>query len=147
MANKLEFLIKLRSKKMIGKPAYNLLKVFGVEIPPEVIIGKGFKILHSGYGVVIHPDTIIKDSVRIYHGVTLGRADAYLPKEFSKMGKIILDDNSVICAGAKILCKNGVLRVGKNTVIGANAVLTTSTGDNEIWAGNPARKIGIRKEY
>jgi len=36
------------------------------------------------------------------------------------------------------------LIVGKNSVIGANAVLFNSTGENEIWAGIPAQKIGNR---
>jgi serine O-acetyltransferase len=29
-------------------------------------------------------------------------------------------------------------------VIGANAVLLNSTGENEIWAGVPAQRIGFR---
>jgi serine O-acetyltransferase len=37
------------------------------------------------------------------------------------------------------------LVVGKGTVVGANAVLTQSTGEYEIWAGIPASKIGARK--
>ena len=37
------------------------------------------------------------------------------------------------------------LVVGEGTVIGANAVLTQSTGDWEIWAGIPAKKIGLRE--
>lgn len=54
-------------------------------------------------------------------------------------------DDAIICAGAKLLFSDKTLIVGKGTVIGANAVLTQSTGDYEIWAGIPARKIGIRK--
>ena len=32
------------------------------------------------------------------------------------------------------------------SVIGANAVLLQSTGQNEIWAGVPARLIGKREQ-
>ena len=32
--------------------------------------------------------------------------------------------------------------VGKHSIIGAKAVVTKNVPDNEIWAGNPARKIG-----
>ena len=35
-------------------------------------------------------------------------------------------------------CKEHI-SIGKGTVVGANAVLTCSTGENEIWAGNPAK--------
>jgi serine O-acetyltransferase len=31
-------------------------------------------------------------------------------------------------------------------MLGANAVLLESTGENEIWAGLPARKVGMRDE-
>ncbi len=36
------------------------------------------------------------------------------------------------------------LTIGAGTVIGANAVLTSSTGPGEIWAGSPARKVADR---
>ena len=35
--------------------------------------------------------------------------------------------------------------IGKNAVVGANTVLLNSIGDNEIWAGVPARFIGMRE--
>lgn len=34
--------------------------------------------------------------------------------------------------------------MGRNAVVGANAVLLNSIGDNEIWSGIPARHIGTR---
>jgi serine O-acetyltransferase len=34
--------------------------------------------------------------------------------------------------------------VGKGCVIGANAVLLESTGENEVWVGVPAKHIGDR---
>jgi serine O-acetyltransferase len=43
-----------------------------------------------------------------------------------------------------VLCKQGVLRVGRGTMVGANAVLLESTGEDEIWAGIPARCVGKR---
>lgn len=51
----------------------------------------------------------------------------------------------MLCAGSRIICSKGLLIVGEGTIIGANAVLTQSTGDYEIWAGVPAVKIGKRK--
>lgn len=47
-------------------------------------------------------------------------------------------------AGCKIIASKGELVVGKGTIIGANAVLLESTGENEIWAGVPAKKVGVR---
>jgi len=58
----------------------------------------------------------------------------------------VIEDDVILCPGAKVLCKEGVLRVGRGSVIGANAVLLQSTGENEIWAGMPAQCVGQRHE-
>ncbi|MFQ7842579.1 MAG: acyltransferase, partial [Thomasclavelia spiroformis] len=55
-----------------------------------------------------------------------------------------IKEGAILCAGAKILGK-GQLTVGRNTIIAANAVLLSSTGDNEVWAGIPAKKIKDRE--
>jgi serine O-acetyltransferase len=59
---------------------------------------------------------------------------------------IEVGDDVILGAGAKVMCERGILRIGRGTVVGANAVLLDSTGENEIWAGIPARKVGIRNE-
>lgn len=142
----LYFLLNHRQSKLIGNLCTTLLKVLGIEIPQRVKVGKNISFPHGGGTIVIHPHTEIKDNVRIFHGVTLGRADVHVPGDKAKMEKIIIDDGAIICAGAKVLCKKGVLTVGKNTIVGANSVLLESTGENEIWAGMPARKIGMRND-
>lgn len=138
-------LIDSRKKPLIGIAAHFLLKtIYGIEIPNKVKLGNDINYVHSATGLVVHPDTIIKDNVSIFHQVTLGRADPYVERSKSKMERIIVEEGAVICPGAKILCKKDVLTIGRNTIIGANAVLTKSTGENEIWAGIPARKISDR---
>ncbi len=107
-------------------------------------IGPGFLLHHGGVGVVIHPKTTIGARVGIYPGVTLGRADIYRSISNSKFVGLVVEDDAILGAGAKILCEDGVLRVGRGSVIGANAVLLESTGENEIWAGIPARKVGFK---
>ena len=57
----------------------------------------------------------------------------------------MIEDDVVLSPGCTVLCKTGMLQVGRGTVIGANAVLLESTGDWEIWAGVPARKVGERE--
>lgn len=139
-----ERLVYARQSRLFGKLAYFLLKLLGAEIPVTVKIGSGFLLHHGGVGVVIHPKTIIGERVRIYPGVTLGRADVYREASQSAFEGIQVGNDVILGAGAKVLCHSGILKLGAGTVLGANAVLMNSTGENEIWAGIPARCVGTR---
>ncbi|PWH12470.1 MAG: hypothetical protein DDG60_13185 [Anaerolineae bacterium] len=139
-----ERLVYARQSRFFGHLAYFLLKLLGVEIPLSVKIGPDFRLHHGGVGVVIHPKTVIGAGVGVYPGVTLGRADVYRPAGQSQFQGIVVEDGVILGAGAKVLCDSGILRVGRGTVVGANAVLLCSTGENEIWAGIPAKKVGQR---
>lgn len=125
--------------------ARELLALYGVEIPGSVQIGQDFDLVHRGTGTVIHPRTVIGNRVRIYHQVTIGRADAHLPIHQSAMDHVVIEDDVVLFPGAKVLGGPGITRVGRGTIVGANAVLTGSTGENEIWGGVPAHKLAMRK--
>jgi len=137
-------LVYARKNPIWGKCAYKLLKLLGSEIPCSVPVGTDFILEHGGHGVVVHSKSRIGNHVHVYQGVTLGRADIHLPAEQSKFQGIVIEDNVILSPGCKVLCKEGILTVGQGTVVGANAVLLQSTGQNEIWAGMPARCIGKR---
>ena len=114
------------------------------EIPSNVKIGSNVKFPHGVKGIVLHPLTIIEDNVTIFHQVTCGRGDLYRIVPHVKQSTfkgILLREGCVLCVGAKVLGKEGILTVGRNTIVAANAVLTQSTGDNEVWAGVPAKCI------
>jgi len=145
-----DFITKLvyaRNLSLLGTIAYYSLKLLGVEIPRSVQIGSDFELAHGGFGVVIHPASVIGDRVKIYPGVTVGRADIYRPIHESAFERVIIEDDVILSPGAKVLCKQGILIVRKGTVIGANAVLTSSTGEAEVWAGIPAKPIGNRQGW
>ncbi len=137
-------LVYARKTPVIGRFFYYCLKLLGSEIPVSVPIGPDFILEHGGHGVVIHSKAIIGSGVHIYQGVTIGRADIYLPGSQSRFEGIEIGDDVILSPGSKILCKEGILKVGNRSVIGANAVLLQSTGEDEIWAGSPARCIGKR---
>jgi serine O-acetyltransferase len=137
-------LVYARQRPILGRLAYFLLKLLGAEIPRSVPIGPGFLLEHGGFGVVIHSRATIGAGVHIYPGVTIGRADIYRPSEESRFEGIQIGDDVILAPGAKVLCKEGILKVGRGTVVGANAVLLQSTGEYEIWAGVPARRTGRR---
>jgi serine O-acetyltransferase len=137
-------LVYARKIPLLGGLAYYLLKLLGIEIPRSVVVDEDVELAHGGFGVVIHPKTAIGKRVKIYPGVTLGRADIYRPASQSKFEGIVVEDDVILSPGAKILGKEGILRIGRGSVVGANAVLLESTGENEIWAGVPAHYIGRR---
>lgn len=137
-------LVYARKLPILGKLSYYLLKLLGSEIPMSVEVGEGFLLEHGGHGVVIHSKAKIGNRVHIYQGVTIGRADIFQPMSKSKFEGIAIKDDVILCPGCKVLCKEGILKVGAGTVIGANAVLLESTGEYEIWAGSPARRVGSR---
>lgn len=137
-------LVYARQNRMFGRLAYLALKLLGVEIPRTVPVGPGFELAHGGVGVVIHSRAVIGANVKIYPGVTVGRADIYLPADQSAFESIIIEDDVILSPGCKVLCKSGILHVGRGSVIGANTVLLESTGEGEIWAGIPARCVGKR---
>lgn len=55
-----------------------------------------------------------------------------------------IDDNVWICAGVTIVVGTNI---GKNSIIGANSVVTRDIPDNIVAAGTPAKLIKTFKEY
>lgn len=134
------------SKNPLFKLIFRMyVKLSGSDIPSCCKIGKNVQFPHGIKGIIFSTNTIVEDNVTIYHQVTCGRGDIFPKSDSLPVKGIILKKGSILCAGAKIICNRGLLVVGENTVVGANAVLTCSTGDNEIWGGIPAKKLKDRK--
>ena len=102
--------------------------------------------------VLIGNNVTIKSGVQIWEGVTLEdnvfigpnvtftndlipRSKQY-PEIFQKT---IINKGASIGANATIIAGN---EIGKFSLIGAGAVVTKKVGKNEVWVGNPAKKIG-----
>jgi serine O-acetyltransferase len=140
-------LVAGRDVPVLGRLAYFGLKILGVELPCSVQIVGDLELVHGAFGTVVHSKTRIGARVKIYPGVTIGRADIYRPADQSRFERIIIEDDVILCPGSKVLGKEGVLRVGRGSVLGANAVLLESTGVGEMWAGIPAQRIGPRPDW
>ncbi|NDJ77605.1 MAG: serine O-acetyltransferase [Chloroflexi bacterium] len=106
--------------------------VTGIEIHPGAQIGPRFFIDH-GMGVVIGETTIVGADVTLYHGVTLGGVSLEPGKRHPT-----IEDGVVIGAGAKVL---GAITIGKNTRIGANAVVVNDVEPNMVVVGIPGKPI------
>jgi acetyltransferase-like isoleucine patch superfamily enzyme len=110
-------------------------------------IGKNVGI--SSTGIVCHHKITIGDNVRIggntviydtdFHSLNkTHRLNGKLDKEHTKTKPIIIKNNVFIGAHSTIL--KGV-EIGENSIVGACSVVVKNIPDNEIWAGNPAKKI------
>lgn len=133
-----------RSKNnIIHKVGRSLLRVLGCELPRGVKLGKDFVLKHNGMGIVIEQGTQIGNRVTIFQQVTIGWSDVYLWPVVPDF-QVIVEDDVILGAGAKVLAKKGTLRIGTGTIVGANSVLLQSTGEFEVWAGIPAKKIATR---
>ena len=116
----------------------------GIEIHPGAKIGKNLFIDH-GMGVVIGETSEIGDNVTIYHMVTLGGISPSINSNEQRNIKRhpTLMDNVVVGSGAQIL---GPVVVGKNSKIGANAVITKNVEENAVMIGIPAKNVGTATE-
>ena len=112
----------------------------GIEIHPRANIGKNLFIDH-GMGVVIGETSEIGDNVTIYHNVTLGGISPSINANDQRNLKRhpTLKDNVVVGSGAQIL---GPVVVEKNSLIGANAVVTKDVPEKSIMVGIPAKRVG-----
>lgn len=115
---------------------------------PKIIIGTGCQIgrrttISARNQIILEADVLLAPSVLIMdhnhefcnpnepihaQGVTFG-------------GRITIHRNCWLGHNVAILCAHGELTIGKNSIIGANSVVTRSFPDFSVIAGSPAKLI------
>jgi serine O-acetyltransferase len=105
--------------------------LFGCQIGTGTKLGKNVVLGYGGLGIVIHPRAVIGDNVNIGPGVVIGGTSGKY--EVPRVG-----ENTIISAGAKII---GPISIGRNCLIGANAVVVKDIPDNSLVVGIPAKVI------
>ena len=113
--------------------AYKILFKFvqiitGIELPCEAIVGRNFVIDHFG-GIIVSGYARFGDNCRIRNGVVVGLRRTEEPCA------PVIGNNVDIGAGAKLL---GRIKIGDNSIIGANAVVLDDVPENSIAIGVPA---------
>lgn len=111
--------------------------ITGCHIPACVYVGENVQFKHWGRGVIIHHKARIEDDVVIMPNVVIGQ-DFDNTRPDALLQSIVIDKGAIIGAGAVILAR-GVFRVGKNSVIGANAVVKKNVGDAQTVVGVPGK--------
>lgn len=108
-----------------------------VFIENDVFIGDNVTIK---CGVQIWDGVSIENDVFIGPNVTFTNDLIPISKHYpEKFEKTIVKKGASIGANATIIAGN---EIGEYSLIGAGAVITKPIGQNEVWVGNPAIKIG-----
>ena len=94
-------------------------------------IGRGLVLWHA-YSTVINAQSIGCDC-QIWHLVTLGKKDISLNEN-----RPIIGDNVSICTGSIVI---GNVKIGNNSLIGANSVANKPIPENSIAVGVPIQII------
>lgn len=135
------FLRKTQNSKSKGwgflyKIALRLsMYIFGIQIPYETRIGRGFRIVHFG-NIVINPNTVIGENFNISNGVTIGSSQG------KRAGTPVIGNNVCISANAVVI---GNIRIGNDVLIAPNAFVNIDIPDGCIALGNPAKIISANK--
>lgn len=108
-------------------------RMFGVDIHPAAVFGKGIMIDHAT-GFVVGETAVVGDNCSFLHGVTLGGSGKESGNRHPKIG-----DNVLIGAGAKVL---GNIKVGHSSRVAACSVVLSDVDSCVTVAGVPARVVG-----
>jgi serine O-acetyltransferase len=108
-------------------------EVFGVDIHPAAVVGRGIMIDHA-HSIVIGETAVVGDNVSMLHSVTLGGTGKEDGDRHPKIG-----DGVMIGAGAKVL---GNIHVGHCSRIAAGSVVLHDVPHNTTVAGVPAKVVG-----
>ena len=107
----------------------------------EIIIGK-YSLITPGVRIMAAEKIKIGDACMIAHGVYISDADWHgiydRAEPVGQTKPVILEDN-VWVGDSAIICKG--VTIGKNSIIGAGAIVTKDVPQNSIFAGNPAKLV------
>jgi acetyltransferase-like isoleucine patch superfamily enzyme len=96
--------------------------------------------IHIMQNTIFAPGVLIMDHNHAFDDVTVPIAR----QPMTHGGTIRIEEGCWIGFGAAIICSKGDLVIGRNSVVGANSVVSRSVPPYSVVAGNPAR---IVKQY
>lgn len=110
------------------------------EIGHEVVIGDYTRIGMGVFipeGVVVGKHCFIGPKVCMVHDIMM-QVPPFTPLHKARWEGITIHDN--VRLGANVMINPGIM-IGEGAIVGLGSVVTRDVGANEVWAGNPARKL------
>jgi acetyltransferase-like isoleucine patch superfamily enzyme len=135
---------------------FKFVNLYGCQIGDNTKIGSFVEIqkgVEIGKNCKISSHTFICEGVKIGNGVFVGHNVSFINDIYPRattqegvlqteadwqMAETIIEDGASIGTGATIL---GGIRIGKNAIVGAGAVVTKNVPENAVVVGNPAKII------
>jgi len=115
---------------------------------PKIVLGNGCGIgrrsmISARNRIELQEDVLLAPSVLIMdHNHEFSDINRpIIAQGVTSGGTIVIERNCWLGFGAAIVCNRGELVIGRNSVVGANAVVTRSIPPFSIVGGNPARII------
>lgn len=138
--------IKIGNSVRLDREVWLNIPDFPKNDEPVIIIEDGCQIgegtilsaknhIHIGQNTILGPDILLVDHNHTYEDVNVPISH----QGITTGGKVQIEEGCRIGFGVVIICNQGELVVGKNSVICENSVLSQSIPANSVVAGNPAR--------
>ena len=125
----------LRPFYIIGKRFIEMYT--GISVSPQARIGRGLYFNH--FGSIFIGASTIGENCNFAHEITVGIAG-----RGSKGGRTEIGNRVFVGPGAKVI---GLLKIGNDVSIGANAVVTKDLVDRAVAVGVPAKVVSYNGSF
>jgi len=140
--------VKLGNSVILDRDVWLNVPAIPVSTDPVILIGDYCRVgrrcvisaqnrIDIERNVIFGPSVLVMDHNHAFEDVTAPISE----QGTTPGGTIRIEEGAWIGYGAAVVCSKGELVIGRNSVIGANTVLTRSVPPNSVVSGNPGRVV------